>query len=805
MYFLLPREGTNSGFWTVDDRHVHEIKGGPEIVGLDDADYLSIEHSISRNEKLEGIIDTKEEICLDDEDVIADPPKLCMSYKDNDVTAVFQNHKRAGHDQRAGHDDERAGQSDVKKEFGVDDGVSREASLMPNDDDECSNSNDYVDSGIDQESTSLAKAIQYELVIKLERCDRLDDNFYVNVGNFQCKTEDDEEIGFETAVCDNHDSIVRNLPSLDDNLEADMSGYSAINHTSNAPTSADKSFGLTEGLGDVAEIKDLAAKSPKETSELDRKMETANCVVGMAVREGKPKGRPKHKTKEAVESHAEDLAQNLSVEADEMNKPAEIADSTLNAESEIVTHDVPKETAVCAVREVTDGGKPRGRPRGRPKGWRKQTADSVPTLPREATGRGRPRGWPKGRPRPKGAQRAKQKENVEENKKSDLTEEQRRCNIKAIWEECSKKIQDSRELQKQLKEEKCDEDAEWLNPETGLVETKSISKAKQLAKNDYYTKNIHQFARQQERKKRILESGKPSVDDLIFLKNLQKESGKRKRVLKIKSPKINCQICKETLTRLKFNHAFLCHGIEYRDVCAVCLGRDFANLEEHYRTSHWGDSLLKCHLCSEVFYSEKVLQSHIVSHTTVDPFRCPLKNCQFDFGSEEDLREHQRSAHKALASRLDKYKKVPEKRIRCEVACEVCGKMVSAPYQSQLEGRLQMHKKKYHDVQNHLKCPLCDRTFFMYSRLSIHYSRAHTPEGDRPFVCRIENCNKTFKTSYNLRFHKVYHRPPRFQCNKCKLTFYWPQPLKIHKCAATLARRMRSNNDLIVTPEGIEN
>ena len=488
---------------------------------------------------------------------------------------------------------------------------------------------------------------------------------------------------------------------------------------------------------------------------------------------GRPKGRSRGKAKETVDHAAKDPGQKLPIGADGRDQHEVASNFMSNSEGGIDEHGIPKETAECVLSEVGDkgepSGRPRGKPRGRPKGKRSEAPEGVATLPRGEGGPGRKRGWPKGRPRLKGVRRKKPKEGGADEGSGVKTSEK---------------------------------DTNWLNPETGLVESGSTSRAEKLERTDYYRIDMKRFAMQKERKAQILASDKPSFDDLIFLKKFQNEKKKRRRAAKIEAPKRNCQICQETLTRQRFNHAFLCHGLEYRDVCAICLGRDFANLEEHYRTIHWEDTALKCHLCSAVFYSEKALQNHVVSHTSIDPLQCRVKFCKFHFGSEEELKEHMRSAHE-LAPRHAKRRKEPEKRMRCETACEICGKMVSATFQKQLGSRLLMHKRKYHEVQNHLKCPSCDRTFITYAKLSIHHTRAHTPDGERPFICRFENCNKTFKTSYNLKTHTTYHKPPKFQCDKCQLKFYWIQPWKIHKCAATLARRMRLND--VHTSEEKEN
>ena len=350
----------------------------------------------------------------------------------------------------------------------------------------------------------------------------------------------------------------------------------------------------------------------------------------------------------------------------------------------------------------------------------------------------------------------------------------KRKNVDALWEVCCKKIKQAQLLKTR---KKMIEDIAMVNPETGLVE----SVFEQLEKQEYYQERLRLKKVNDEKKQAIIvNDGKKehSVEDLMYLQNVEIQSGLRRRRLNIPCPKVKCRLCEETLVRKKYDHAFLVHGKEYQNACAVCLERDIPDLEAHFRTIHWKDVSLSCHLCSAVFYSAKELRRHVVLHKSVDPLTC--RACGLDFATQAELDSHL-PQHQQLNKHAKKEKKL-DSRMSIEGTCEKCGESIWGCSETDLRSRLYYHKKKKHSVK--LKCPLCEREFTFYGELSKHYLRAHTPEDQRPFVCPFENCGRAFKHGSNLKSHQVYHKPPRFKCEKCNKDFYWAEVMRKHKCPA---------------------
>ena len=336
-------------------------------------------------------------------------------------------------------------------------------------------------------------------------------------------------------------------------------------------------------------------------------------------------------------------------------------------------------------------------------------------------------------------------------------------NVVSLWKTCHQKI-------KRAQMEKTKSKVDLPPP---------ISELEQF---DFY-KNKELCIKKLNKKKEILEEdGKKeySVENLLFLKNMQYRYSSRRKKSKLSLPKVECQLCHEELSRKRFEHAFLIHGVEYKNTCPVCLEKDLSNVEAHFRTTHFNDVPLSCHLCSTVCYSGKDLRKHVVCHQTMNPLTCEV--CEFHFTSEEELKAHRSQHHRTNWEVKVKKTKKPKPPMLFEGTCETCGHLLRGRSEHDLRSRIIAHKKKLH--MEKLKCPMCDKKFHHYHDLAKHNLRVHTPDDQRPFICPFENCGKGFKTGYNLKSHQRYHKPPQFKCDKCNKTFFWPVVWRKHKCRA---------------------
>ncbi|XP_030374666.1 zinc finger protein 493-like [Scaptodrosophila lebanonensis] len=114
-----------------------------------------------------------------------------------------------------------------------------------------------------------------------------------------------------------------------------------------------------------------------------------------------------------------------------------------------------------------------------------------------------------------------------------------------------------------------------------------------------------------------------------------------------------------------------------------------------------------------------------------------------------------------------------KKRRIVDSICEQCGKHFTDP------NTFKIHQLR-HAGDKRFPCNLCERRFYKNHMLQLHIRTAH--EGERPFVCRIENCNRQF-TSYTTRSNheKTHIQRPSYKCLLCDKTFIKKSSLNDHQ------------------------
>ena len=112
--------------------------------------------------------------------------------------------------------------------------------------------------------------------------------------------------------------------------------------------------------------------------------------------------------------------------------------------------------------------------------------------------------------------------------------------------------------------------------------------------------------------------------------------------------------------------------------------------------------------------------------------------------------------------------------------CEVCGKIIFGKTQSSLKQRIQFHKRSVHEKK--YVCSICGKAFGQTAGFTAHMKRCNVPNEDRRYRCFFQNCNKYFKNEKDLGCHKIYHKPPRFKCEKCSRPFYQFKDFRKHNC-----------------------
>jgi len=302
--------------------------------------------------------------------------------------------------------------------------------------------------------------------------------------------------------------------------------------------------------------------------------------------------------------------------------------------------------------------------------------------------------------------------------------------------------------------------------------------------NKLYFNKIGSFESYFEERKKYIENGvlkDQSNQALLFLH--REKMLRTERMLRVRrrsghpdaKNSVLCRICQKPLKRRAFAHLFE-HGPQYTEACPACpaKGLNESELIAHFRSVHFGDEELKCDTCGVSFYSPKDLQRHRVCHSSTVTFNCPI--CFFRFLSNEEVEEHVKSDH-------PKVKQQPKKRCLDYLTtdCEICGATLQAKNKTQLKNNHDQHVSKHSVNRQWLTCDLCGKSVSNLRSLRTHYIRRHTPKDVRPFACPFEGCNKSFKLAENLSQHRLYHAPPRFQCDKCGKKYYWSKYLEAHK------------------------
>ena len=262
-----------------------------------------------------------------------------------------------------------------------------------------------------------------------------------------------------------------------------------------------------------------------------------------------------------------------------------------------------------------------------------------------------------------------------------------------------------------------------------------------------------------------------STEALYFLHNDIKSKNKRLCFRKMQ-PLVKCRICGKKLTRKSYEHLFA-HGPEYKYACPACDVSSFSHALEllgHYRVSHWDQVPLDCNQCSEVLYSPKELQHHILSHSSVSK-KVSCRLCRFQFLNEDALKEHQGKEH-VLAPET-----VPKKP-QITWTCEICGKMFRCE-KAVLKGSIEAHNDSVHRGKQY-KCNECGKSFAQRGGLSTRIERCQVPTSVRRYKCVYTRMS--FKTNGDLKSHWLYHKPPKCSCHKCSRSFYYANYLRVHKC-----------------------
>lgn len=248
-------------------------------------------------------------------------------------------------------------------------------------------------------------------------------------------------------------------------------------------------------------------------------------------------------------------------------------------------------------------------------------------------------------------------------------------------------------------------------------------------------------------------------------------------LVKLDITSLHCNICDDDINSLE---EFMTHLVQVHDK------KIFTDIKNHILPFKFGDNILRCVMCSNLFNKFKALLEHMNTHYR--NYVCDV--CDAGFVTKNILFNHA-EAHKTGVFQCDycekvfdtlRKKKSHEKSVHIHYnllnKCGYCNEKFK-DYRQKDD-----HIAKVHGIPIlALKCQACEKTFANKTALTIHTKRDHLME--RRHTC-TECDMKFFKTS-ELKEHMVKHTGMRtFQCTVC---------LKSYGRKKTLTEHMRIHAD----------
>ncbi|XP_052567397.1 zinc finger and SCAN domain-containing protein 31-like isoform X2 [Culex pipiens pallens] len=176
-----------------------------------------------------------------------------------------------------------------------------------------------------------------------------------------------------------------------------------------------------------------------------------------------------------------------------------------------------------------------------------------------------------------------------------------------------------------------------------------------------------------------------------------------------------------------------------------------------------------CPICGK---TSTAMVVHMRIHTNTRPFTCD--QCPKAYFTRNKLKVHVESVHFGARPH----------------ACEICLK--SFALRKTLNAHMQSHLT---EADMEFGCDGCPKKFAFRWALEKHRRAVHT--GERPFVCTLDGCGKSFASSSNLRQHQKTNahwsadQPRRDVCGDCGVEFKTKYALRAHRKVAHPAAKVK--------------
>ena len=201
--------------------------------------------------------------------------------------------------------------------------------------------------------------------------------------------------------------------------------------------------------------------------------------------------------------------------------------------------------------------------------------------------------------------------------------------------------------------------------------------------------------------------------------------------------------------------------------------------------------------CDKFFTRPSRLQTHLLSHTGEQPFKCNNEGCNKTYSRSAHLKRHLAKCSHNTNVVTSNTRKMRGSEV---FQCDLCPKVYSNKYSLQKHAKVHEDSQRYvcqycnksfhkhHFLKSHIAleheergkngkitCSKCDKTFAYESQLKRHFSRHH--ENSKTYKCSI--CNEIFDKWTTLRAHiSLKHpKPGKNCCEICQKEFSGPSAL----------------------------
>jgi hypothetical protein len=197
----------------------------------------------------------------------------------------------------------------------------------------------------------------------------------------------------------------------------------------------------------------------------------------------------------------------------------------------------------------------------------------------------------------------------------------------------------------------------------------------------------------------------------------------------------------------------------------------------HHRKTHFPTIFTGKFICDFVGCGKECptkgqLTKHRKTHSNLRNFVCKHLDCTKSYKTATDLAEHQ----------------------RCHTNNYYVCKYVQCKFKTFNGGTFSRHVRTHNDVPKTIICPEdgCEAAFYEQNQLEAHMI-IHTNQ--KPFLCNVENCGKSYNNNGSLQHHLVSHGERKYVCpyEDCEWAFFEEIRLQQHMRTHTGERPFECN------------